>query len=312
MKDVVKTDINRVSNSKRNRRRQRNNSIYYIIVILLVFGVGITLSTTLLFNISDIKVVGLSQYEEDDIKSASKVKIGDNLIKTDVDTIKKNVLNTLMYVDDVRVKKQFPSNIIIEVKPSIPTAMVLYGDTYLLISENGKILEKLEEPSRNVPVIKGFVPASDIITKNVYWEYSDTNNNDETTGEDFKDDKERNKALKLICQQIKNQNLYSIKEFDISDAYSISANYQNRISIRLGNSSELEYKLKYAMQILTEQLPADKEGYLIFRSNNQYQYVSKEDMEKHIEEIAESAGIELQDSQTDEYIQTSENAEVTG
>jgi hypothetical protein len=46
------------------------------------------------------------------------------------------------------------------------------------------------------------------------------------------------------------------------------------------------------MQILTEQLPSDKEGYLIFRSNNQYQYVSKEDMEKHIEEIAEAEGIE--------------------
>ena len=58
MKDVVKTDINRTRNSKRNRRRQRNNSVYYLLVILLVIGVGVTLSTTLLFNISDIKVVG--------------------------------------------------------------------------------------------------------------------------------------------------------------------------------------------------------------------------------------------------------------
>jgi cell division septal protein FtsQ len=195
-----------------------------------------------------------------------------------------------MYVDEVRVKKDFPSSIIIEVKPSVPTAMIQYNDTYLLISKNGKILEKLEQPNKNVPIIKGFVPASDIITKNVYWEYPDTN--DESTEDSLKDDKERNKALKLICEQITNQELYSMVDFDISDVYSISANYQNRISIRLGNSSELDYKLKYAMQILTEQLPSDKEGYLIFRSNNQYQYVSKEDMEKHIEEIAEAEGIE--------------------
>lgn len=290
MKDVVKTDINRANNSKRNRRRQRNNSIYYIIVILLVFGVGIALSTTLLFNIDDIIVVGQSQYELDEVIDASKVKIGDNLVRTDVNEVQKNVINNLMYVDEVRVKKDFPSNIIIEVKPSVPTAMIQYNNTYLLISENGKILEKLEQPTKNVPIIKGFIPATDIITKNVYWEYPDIKS-DESGEDNIKDDKERNKALKLICEQITSQSLYSMIDFDITDAYSISANYQNRISIRLGNSSELDYKLKYAMQILTEQLPSDKEGYLIFRSNNQYQYVSKEDMEKHIEEIAESAGL---------------------
>ena len=47
-----------------------------------------------------------------------------------------------MYIDEARVKKQFPDNLIIEVKPSIPTAMIEYNGTYLLISENGKILEK--------------------------------------------------------------------------------------------------------------------------------------------------------------------------
>ena len=98
MRDVVKTDINRTRNSKRNRRRQRNNSVYYLLVILLVIGVGVTLSTTLLFNISDIKVVGQSQYREYQIKEVCGVKVGDNLVKTDVNLVRDNVISSLMYV----------------------------------------------------------------------------------------------------------------------------------------------------------------------------------------------------------------------
>lgn len=296
MKDVVKTDINRVHNIKRNRRRKRNNSIYYLLVFLLVMCVGIALSMTLLFNISDISVVGQSQYKEEEIIEKSGISIGDNLVRTDIVQVKENIISSLMYIDEVRIKKAFPDRIIIEVRPSVPTAMIEYGNTYLLISMEGKILEKLSEPSKNVPVIKGYSPEIDIITKKIYSE-----------------DEKKDETLKEVCRQISEQNLYSMIDFDISDVYSISANYQNRISIRLGNSSELDYKLRYAYQILTEQLPVNKEGYLIFRANNQYQYVSNEDMEKHIEEIAAASGIVLGTepalSQTGEAVQTEENQE---
>ncbi len=277
MRDVIKTDMNKMNNSKRNRRRQRNNSLYYLLVLLLVVGMGVALSTTVLFNISEIQIVGQSQYVPDDIKIASGVSKGDNLVRTDVKEIQKNVMSSLMYVDSVRVRKDYPDKIIIEVTPSIPTAMVESKGMYLLISESGKILEKMASPDANVPLVKGYTPAIDIVTQFVYSE-------NET----------QDRILKTICEQIAEQELYSIEEFDMSDIYSISAYYDDRISIRLGNSEELDYKLRYAMQILNEQLPENKEGYLIFRSNNQYQYVSKEDMEKHIQEIAESSGIALE------------------
>ncbi|MGN0605006.1 MAG: cell division protein FtsQ/DivIB [Oscillospiraceae bacterium] len=277
MRDVVKTDIKRVQNSKRKRRRQRNNSLYYLLVVLLVLGVGITLSMTLLFNISEIEVVGQSQYQIEEVIAATGLSKGDNLVKADVNEVHDNIMATLMYVDEVRVKKKFPDKMIIEVKPSVPTAMLeLESGKYLLISETGKILEILDSPNRAVPVIKGYVPETTtegVIVKSA--------------------DELSDKALNEVCKQITGLNLYSMIDFDITDVYAISANYENRISIRLGNSSELDYKLRYAMQILTEQLPTTKEGYLIFRANNQYQYVSKEDMRKHIEEIAAASGIAL-------------------
>ncbi len=281
MRDVVKTDMNKMNNIKRNRRRQRNNSIYYLLVLLLVVGMGVALSTTILFNISEIAIVGQSQYTPEEIKLSTGLSNGDNLVRTNVDKIQKNVMSNLMYVDEVRIKKDYPNRIIVEVTPSVPTAQIETKEMYLLISKNGKILEKFEEPERNIPVIKGYVPATDIVTQFIYSE-------NET----------KDKIIKLICEQISEQELYSIEEFDMSDIYALSAYYDDRISIRLGNSEELDYKLRYAMQILNEQLPTNKEGYLIFRSNNQYQYVSKEDMEKHIQEIAESSGIVLESQES--------------
>lgn len=297
MKDVIKTDINRVQNSKRNRRRQRNSSVYYLLVLLLVVGVGITLSMTLLFNISDIVIVGQSQYQVDEIIEASGISNGDNLVRTDVNEVHDNIMSSLMYVDEVRVKKDFPDSIVIEVMPSVPTAMIEYGETYLLVSKEGKILEKLSEPSKNVPIIKGYYPGTDIITQMVYSnENFETDEKDEQKAKEEieKKNQEKDKVFHTVCSLIKDNNLYDMVDFDISDIYAISANYQDRISIRLGSSSELDYKLSYAMQILTDQLPTNKDGYLIFRANNQYQYVSKEDMEKHIEEIAEASGIVLE------------------
>lgn len=276
MKDLVKSDLKRTQNNRRTRRRNRNNSFYYLIVVLLVLCVGAALSVTLLFNIKDIEVVGQSQYQKTDIIAVSGVKTGDNLIKTNVKTVHSNVMDNLSYVDDVRVKKKFPDKLIIEVKPSIPTAMVEYEEKYLLISETCRILETLDTPNRAVPIIKGYAV-----------------NPKYTKGKIKSTDELQDKALEEICTQIAKQNLYKMIDFDIKDVYAISANYENRISIRLGNSSELDYKLRYAMQILTEQLPTTKEGYLIFRANNQYQYVSREDMRKHIEEIAAASGISL-------------------
>ena len=88
MKDVEKTNVERENSSKRMRRRKRKMNLYGLIVILLVLTVGITVSYTFLFNISEIRVSGESdQYTAEEIVSASGINKGDNLLRLNTSII---------------------------------------------------------------------------------------------------------------------------------------------------------------------------------------------------------------------------------
>jgi hypothetical protein len=63
--------------------------------------------------------------------------------------------------------------------------------------------------------------------------------------------------------------------------YNITLDYDGRITVKMGNFSNISYKLDYAKTVLTTQVSDDSEGFLILRDSNVASYVSKYDMEAY-------------------------------
>jgi hypothetical protein len=134
----------------------------------------------------------------------------------------------------------------------------------VIISEGWRITGYSEEPeNKELMVIKGFRPVT----------------TEEKTILNSKEN-EKNKALSEILSVIKSQGIEKIVAIDMTDNYDVVLDYDNRIKIKIEKPSDVEYKLKYAYKIITEELRENKSGYLIYRNQLGYSYVSKEEYDR--------------------------------
>jgi len=261
VQDVEKVEMNSGSSVKRQRRRKQKIHGYYFMVIILVLVIGTALSMTLLFNIKEIVIVGSSQYNNVEIIKASGISRGDNLIRLDTGEARSKVLAEMLYLDDIQFRKKFADSIEVELFPSREMAYVECQGGYMLISEGWRILGVSEQPDK-----KGLLRINGFDTM--------TNKLKDTMRSA---DPDKDELLKNILNSMEKTGLVNITLIDISDKYNITLVYEGRINLMIGNSKDLEYKLKYAGHILKEELRNNKIGYLIYHDSLGYSYVSKEE-----------------------------------
>lgn len=249
---------------RRKKRRRRNLSLYYLMIFILVVIVGTVLSLTVLFKVSDIKVVGATSYSAEAIASASGIKPGDNLIRISVPKAQEKILKQMLYIDKVEIKRQFPDKVIITVEPSIPFAYVEHEEQYCLVSRTGKILEEKAVPDGKHLIFKGYEPR------------------DTAAGEMLvSSDENKEKLFTNISAELEKFEDMDVNEIDISDRFNIVFLCENRITVELGSQVDLDYKLIYAGELISTHIPKNKEGTIFIRNNNEASFVEKEDLERY-------------------------------
>ncbi len=267
MQDVKKVNIENKNNIKfkRDRRRKNNMTGYYILVIILSLMIAGVLSVTFAFNVHSINInilgSGTTEYSKEELLQHSGITGGENLVRMKTEKIREKMLEELLCIDDVTIKKDYPNTVEINVVPSVPAAYVECKGGYMIVSENWRIIGQVVEPAdEKLIVVKGFDPVS----------------NAEKTVMQSKDT-DKDEALKTILDEIKSQKIENMVEIDISDKYDIVLNYDNRIKIKIEKPVDVEYKLQYAYKIITEELRENKSGYLIYRNSLGYSYVSDDE-----------------------------------
>lgn len=231
-------------------------------MIILVAGIGVLLSVTLLFNIKNIVVKGDVDYTDEDIIRVSGIGYGDNLVRLDSKKASESILSSMIFIEKAEIDKQYPDTLVINVSRCIATADIEYDGGYLIVSANGKILDKSDTRSEELLLVQGFEPA------------------DETPGTYLKSiDSQKDGIFYELFDSIKSDNDHEIVSFDITDKYEISVNYGNKIFFDMGNSNDISYKLDLAATVLND-LSGDKEGYMTMIGSNQISFRDKSDAEK--------------------------------
>ena len=250
----------------RRRRRKRNYSLYYLMIFILVAAAGITLSLTVFFKVTKINVEGTTQYDTNSIIEYSKIRVGDNIFRADYEQAITGILQNLIYIDNVQIKKTLTCEVDIFVEPSVPKANILYDGGYLLISGNGKVLEKMSEPKEGLRIIKGYAP-------------------EETEIGDKLISLEEGKSVlaDTLLDLLDKLELAEVTQVDITDKYNLILSYENRITIELGGATDLEYKINYAAELISTQISATKEGTLLMLGGNEASFLEKGDLEEYRE-----------------------------
>lgn len=218
----------------------RNRRILFgTVAVVVVAAVFAVLSLTVLFNVSEVKVAKAGKhYQPEQIIEAADVEVGDNMVATNWDRVKEKVEQKLPYVLSLEIKKTVSGKITFSVVDDTATLVFKTSKGYALADANCKVLEIVKEKPKN----KGLTL---LTVKNRI-------NADPGETISFSDDGE-SILYDTIRTAIKNSGIGSITGIDISDPENIYLEYQNRYRLYLGNSEDIEYKLREAKKIIAEE-----------------------------------------------------------
>ena len=127
--------------SRRRRRRGSSGFLYKLLSVLIICGCLVA-ALTLFFRVDTITVTGQNRYTAEEIREASGITVGENLLLLNKYTASGNITAKLPYIEEIRIHKQLPDTLQIEVKEcGTPVAAVQEGVAWL-ISASGKIVEQ--------------------------------------------------------------------------------------------------------------------------------------------------------------------------
>ncbi len=232
------------ANSRRRRKRRTGRKvIHYTLLVLFVLAAGAVLSVTTFFKVKEIRVVGSDKYLPAQIASASGIGLEESLLRVDTQQVRDNLLAQFPYIETVIVRRKLPPAVEIQVTQSMPAAALLEEDEVVLITKEGKVLERGDVfIPPDIPVVKG-LGAKGVAPG-------------QTIGEDSK---EGLRMLGYLFDALAGSQFTEVTNVDITDPLNMKIVYENRLLLLLGTEADLPYKLDMLWAVIQDK-PPDAQG----------------------------------------------------
>lgn len=244
-----------------NRRRRGNMSLHYSLIAFIVLVIFAILSLTVFFNIETADIIGSSIYSPDEIIAASGIKGGDNMIRKNMSKAEKNITSELIYIEEAHITRKLPTSVEILIVPCVETASLQTEDGYLIVSESGKILRADAEPAEDTLVFLGAEPAEEM---HIGMTFASA-------------DEDKTEVIYELMSRADDGFASKITSFDVTDRLNISCLYEDRITIEIKSTADLDYKFRLAEEILSTKISSDTEGVLKMLDNGA-QFLSSDDL----------------------------------
>ena len=220
---------------KRRKRYRFTTRFYGIITALIVIIVGVILSRTLFFNITDIVFENTSPYSLEEIQSIAQITKGDNLFSMNLTKRSENLEKALPYAGEVKMSRKLPSTLKIKVIAPTPLMNIQTAEgLYYIVSDEGKVLEKnMPVPCAGFPTVYGYDPADVGICGKIY-----------STDED------KQELVDNLFETFKKNGFEHLVAIDVTNINALTVKYNDFQTINLGNCEDLEFKIELAKAII--------------------------------------------------------------
>lgn len=229
----------------RRRRKKRIKKLLVLFVFLACLACSLCLKLQA-FNIKSVKVTGNSNITQDKILEASGIQCGNNIFYINVSNAE-NSIKANPYVEDVKIKRQLPNVITIDVKER---AAAFYGsigkDDFVVIDKNGVVLERKKDIGKmNLVKLQGFDYSKGEVGKQVP-----------------ADDERKIKLIAEFTDLIKRSNKnHGISIVDVSNLVDMKV-YFGDMCVKLGTSDNIESKMNKAINIIENNNLKSAKGYV--------------------------------------------------
>lgn len=275
MKVVTSSDRNDISaqklEMKKKRRIQRlKRRMVILLVFTLTIGAVLVLFKAPFFNINQVLCVGQEKLTEKEIMEIAKVEKGKNIFLTNIGNVKERV-KSIPYVSESNARRIFPDKVKIWVREAVPVFAIEKDKQFMICDINTKVLETVKENKDNLCTF----------TLNEY--------KFKQPGEIYLDAEapHEKKLLELIGILEKYDMINYVNNIDFSDISDIIILFDNRLKIKIGNTDEMDYKLKFINKVIREKISPYEKASVDYTGESLYVGQFDDETPEIIEENAE-------------------------
>ena len=232
---------NRDNKASLAAKRKRRRIILLSAVGILVISTVLVVLSVVFCRVAKFTVTGESPYSRDEIVNSIKACEGKSLFFIKTESLEDLVESALPYTDNVRISKQYPRGLRIEVSTAKKAYAVELSKNYYAVT-NGKL--KVLEATDTLPAEAVTVKGRPISTFSPGQVLSFTGK----AGDDAIRD-----ALIEVSNAIEDTELKDINMINIGDENNIYLVYDNRIIVKIGKAENLANKLSLAKKSLDEE-----------------------------------------------------------
>lgn len=239
------------------------------LVISVAAAVLLILCLMAFLRVRNVSVVGNSLYTTDEIRQATGVGEGNALLLVNKTAVASRIKAQLPYIDDVRIGISLPDTVKVEVVELETTYAVAADDgSYWLINSSGRLVEQITAKAASEYLtivgvrIQNAAVGGTIEVKEEVPEAppEDEEAEEEEDGEEetldtlpeAKASERMEVALQIIRQMEEVDDIRAITSIDVSSIYDLEIWYGTRFEVKLGDQSELSYKLEYMVAALAQ------------------------------------------------------------
>ncbi len=221
----------------RKKRKAFLMLVKWATLILLLIGGGIGFLLSSFFNIKKIEIVGNNKLTKDEAISLSQIEIEENTFKLSKNKIEKNIKQNA-YVESVKIKRNLPSTILIEIEERVPTYMITFANAYAYINNQGYFVE-ISKEKLELPIITGYA----------------TKEEDIQLGERLctEDLQKLDDILQIMKAAESNEIANIVTKINISDKqdYVLELKSEKK-TVHVGDTSNLSTKMLYIKEIIEQ------------------------------------------------------------
>lgn len=241
----------------------RNRFILYLVsavavVLALLFGMSI------FFKVKTVTVTGNEKYTAWDIREASGIMDGENLLTISEPRISSNITDTLPYVSKVRVGIKLPDTVRIEiVELDIVYSVEASDGSWWLVRSDGVLADKTNSADAGqYTKILGVQIADPAVGQNAAaYQPQQTTEDGETVPVTVLASEQLETALTIAQYLESNVVIGEAASIDVTSLGSLELWYGDRYQVTLGDAMQLDYKIR-SMKSAIEQMGDYQSGIL--------------------------------------------------
>jgi len=245
-------------------RKKNKGFTYFITFLIIILGLAAVMMFSPLFLLSQITVDEISHYTKEDIIKVSGIEKGQNALKYLGGSIHhllqmrmgkaEKYVENLPWVKSAHIQYQFSGVVNISIIERNAIAWIKYMGNYLLVDEEGVVLEVSTELDERYPEIRGLKPDKYAIGKTIEIEKP----------ERITWLVQLLKSLEHVDRDSSQSLVAALDWIDFSENDELYMSLDRRITARVNLNSELTYRLSLLKEIYYNHIKKEEKGIVDF------------------------------------------------